>query len=150
MTNSPSLSFTISVENGAPLGCWFPARAATTRTTAAARSSAARLRRCFPACMVTSVSGSPTTLVCCFDHLRSRHLLAEHALHQVLLFGLEDGLGVHAAEDVQEHGDGPRPTGLMTGSKSGTVVAVEVFVEEDEIAPVRILLELCCSSVHRA
>jgi hypothetical protein len=34
------------------------------------------------------------------------------------------------------------PTGLMTGADSGAVVAVKVFVEEQQIPPVRVLLEL--------
>src|SRR6266480_1224355 len=33
-----------------------------------------------------------------------------------------------------------RPTGLMAGAQAGAVVAVEILVEQDEIAPVRIIL----------
>jgi hypothetical protein len=34
----------------------------------------------------------------------------------------------------------------MAGAYAGTVVAVEVFVEGNEIAPVRISLEFCCTA----
>src|SRR5262245_57058688 len=46
-------------------------------------------------------------------------------------------------------GDDPGPSRLMTGTDAGAVVAVEVLVEEQEIAPVRILLELLRRSVDR-
>ena len=34
-----------------------------------------------------------------------------------------------------------RPARLMAGSKAGASVAVEVFVEENKVAPVRVILE---------
>src|SRR5437763_1315555 len=37
--------------------------------------------------------------------------------------------------------DNAGPAGLMAGAEAGPVVAVEVFVKEDEVAPVGILLE---------
>jgi hypothetical protein len=37
----------------------------------------------------------------------------------------------------------------MAGADAGAVVAVEVLVEEEEVAPVRILLELADPAVHR-
>src|SRR5262245_66688430 len=37
----------------------------------------------------------------------------------------------------------------MAGAEACAIVAVEIFVEEDEVAPMGILLELPGSSVHR-
>ena len=80
----------------------------------------------------------------------ARDLLAEQPLLQALLFGLEEGLGIDAAEQVEEDSDETRPPGLVAGPKSRAIVAVEVLVKEDEIAPVRIVLEFFRSSVDRA
>src|SRR5262245_49435677 len=41
------------------------------------------------------------------------------------------------------------PSGLMTGAEAGAVVAVKVLVEENQIAPVRILLEHARAAKHR-
>ena len=43
----------------------------------------------------------------------------------------------------------PGPAGLMAGAEAGAVVAVEVLVEQDEIAPVRVFLELPRAAVDR-
>ena len=42
---------------------------------------------------------------------------------------------------LQQLGDQAGPAGLMAGAEPGAVVAVEVFVEQDQVAPVRIGLE---------
>ena len=47
-------------------------------------------------------------------------------------------------------GDQPRPPRLVRRAEAGAVVAVEVFVEEDEVPPVRVGLELLRSAVDRA
>src|SRR5258705_12594153 len=41
------------------------------------------------------------------------------------------------------------PAGLMTGADAGAVVAVEVFVEGDQVAPMRIFLEFFCAAEDR-
>src|SRR5437773_411577 len=46
--------------------------------------------------------------------------------------------------------DEPRPSRLVARAEAGAVVAVEVLVEEDEVAPVRVLLELLAAAVDRA
>ena len=51
-------------------------------------------------------------------------------------------LGCGGREKVHGPRDDAGPAGLMTGAQAGAVVAVEVLVEQDEIAPVRVLLEL--------
>ena len=49
----------------------------------------------------------------------------------------------------RRHRGEPGPPRLVTGAKPRAVVTVEVLVEEDQIPPVRIVLELGGSSVHR-
>ena len=62
--------------------------------------------------------------------------------------GLENGrsrsstsLGVEVAEELDQRGDEPGPPRLVRRAESGAVVAVEVLVEQDQVAPVRIVLE---------
>ena len=43
----------------------------------------------------------------------------------------------------------PGPAGLVARAKAGAVVAVEVLVEEDVVAPVRVVLELLRAAVDR-
>jgi len=59
-----------------------------------------------------------------------------------LLTNLQCVLGIQKPEKLHGLGHQPRPTGLVTGAQPDTVVAVEVFVEEDVIPPVAIALEL--------
>ena len=42
----------------------------------------------------------------------------------------------------KEFRDKAGPASLMTGAESGTVVSMEVFVEQNQVAPVRIILKL--------
>jgi hypothetical protein len=41
------------------------------------------------------------------------------------------------------------PPSLVTSTNAGSVISVEVFVEQDEIAPVRIGLKLVGIAIHR-
>src|SRR5262245_61574816 len=52
----------------------------------------------------------------------------------------------------QVHGprDDAGPPGLVARAEAGPVVAVEVLVEQDEVAPVRVFLELAGAAVDRA
>src|SRR6185369_7865275 len=52
-------------------------------------------------------------------------------------------------EDAHDAGDRPGPAGLVARADPRSAVAVEVLVEQDEVAPVRILLELARSAVDR-
>jgi hypothetical protein len=45
------------------------------------------------------------------------------------------------AESVDQHRDQPGPPGLMTRADAGAIVAVEIFVKEQMVAPMRIILE---------
>src|SRR5579871_6146618 len=49
---------------------------------------------------------------------------------------------MHAASDDAG------PTGLMAGAETSTIVSVEVLVEQEEVAPVRIILEFVSSTVY--
>ena len=42
---------------------------------------------------------------------------------------------------MREHADQAGPAGLVARAEAGAVVAVEVLVEEQQVAPVRVLLE---------
>src|SRR5499426_3743748 len=50
----------------------------------------------------------------------------------------------------QELGHEPGPAGLVAGADASAVVTVEVLVEEDEVAPVRVALERVEATVDRA
>ena len=63
---------------------------------------------------------------------------------------LEEPLGIQNTKKLDDCGDQTRPAGLMAGAQPGPVVAVEVFVEEDVVAPVGIGLELFRASIYRA
>src|SRR5829696_3759658 len=51
---------------------------------------------------------------------------------------------------VNQRGDEPRPAGLVRGAEPHAGVAVKVFVEQDEVAPVRVVLELGVPAVGGA
>src|SRR6185295_8693294 len=55
---------------------------------------------------------------------------------------LQDLLARGRGEQVHDAGDDAGPSGLMAGAQARAVVAVEVLVEQEEIAPMRIVLEL--------
>src|ERR1700722_11464110 len=52
--------------------------------------------------------------------------------------------GIHAGKGETD------PTGLMTGTKAGPVVTVEVLVKQDQSTPVRIVLESLRAAVDRS
>ena len=60
------------------------------------------------------------------------------------------GLAAGAARLLQKLGDETGPAGLVLGSEPGAGVAVEVFMEQDEIAKVGGVLELVGVSVDRS
>ena len=57
--------------------------------------------------------------------------------------------GLETSEDVEQDGDRAGPPRLVAGAEPRAVVTVEVFIEEDQIAPVRIVLELGGAAVDR-
>ena len=54
-----------------------------------------------------------------------------------------------APAEHEQQRDGAGPAGLVAGADAGAVVAVEVFVERDQVVPVRVGLELLYSAVDR-
>src|SRR5258707_6277143 len=59
----------------------------------------------------------------------------------------QDPRGVQEAKELDEFGHESCPAGLVTGAQPGTIVAMEVFVEVDVVAPERIVLELFRAAV---
>src|SRR6266481_166596 len=59
----------------------------------------------------------------------------------------QDPRGVQEAKELDEFGHESCPTGLVTGAQPGTIVAMEVFIEVDVVAPVGIRLELFRAAV---
>src|SRR5512137_1552109 len=58
--------------------------------------------------------------------------------------------GIEGGVHLDELRHDASPPGLVVGAEASAVVAVEVLVEEDVIAPVRVGLELLGVAVHRA
>ena len=58
-------------------------------------------------------------------------------------------LGSRAAEHPDQFTHQPGPAGLVTGTEAGSVVAVEVLVEEEMVTPVGILLEFFGAAIYR-
>ena len=62
----------------------------------------------------------------------------------------ENHLRRESSEQSHQGGDDRGPAGLMAGAEAGAVVSVEVLAEQDEVLPVRVLLELLRPAVDRA
>src|SRR6476659_35255 len=63
---------------------------------------------------------------------------------------LQQFAGLDVAEELDQGCRQPGPSGLVTGADTGAVVAVEVLVEENQIAPVRVGLELFRAAIDRS
>src|SRR5262249_59475110 len=70
-------------------------------------------------------------------------------LHVCRLADFEHLLRVDGCEEMHQTGDDSSPAGLVACAKPGPVVTVEIFVEQQAIAPVRIVLELLGPPVDR-
>src|SRR4051794_28969854 len=81
--------------------------------------------------------------------LHAGDLLPHDTVLHSLSIGLQKRLRIDSTEEVHPESDGAGPTGLVTRAETRAVVAVEIFVEQDEVAPVRIVLKLCRSAVYR-
>ena len=64
-----------------------------------------------------------------------------------LLTNFQCPLGIQKPVELDGLGHQPGPAGLVAGAQPGAVVAVEVLVEEDVVAPVGIGLELLRAAV---
>src|SRR4051794_16514821 len=49
---------------------------------------------------------------------------------------------MRAAEIVEQDCDQPGPAGLVAGADAGAIVAMKVLVEQEAVAPMRVILEL--------
>src|SRR6478609_2008426 len=63
---------------------------------------------------------------------------------------LQQFAGLDVAKELDQGRRQPGPSGLVTGADAGAVVAVEVLVEEDQVAPVRVGLELFAATIDRS
>ena len=50
---------------------------------------------------------------------------------------------------LNQFGDNCRPSGLMAGTDTRAIVAMEIFIEQNKVAPVRIGLKFFRAAVHR-
>lgn len=55
--------------------------------------------------------------------------------------------GIEIAKQLDELGSESCPTGLVAGTQPGTIVAMEVLIKVDIVAPVQIVLELLRAAV---
>src|SRR5262245_11288344 len=76
--------------------------------------------------------------------------LARHSADQLISGQGVTCRRVQTPEQIENTRDQPGPSGLVARPDPGTVVAVEVLIEEDEVAPVRIVLECCVPAMHWA
>src|SRR5262245_49986310 len=58
-------------------------------------------------------------------------------------------LRVGSRKKVHTAGDYAGPAGLVIGAQAGPGVPVEVFIKQDEVAPVRVILKLPSAAVER-
>ncbi len=84
-----------------------------------------------------------------FARLFPAHLLPDDPGQHAPAFGLQQGLGVDTPKQVQEGSDQSGPSRLVAGPEPRAVVTVEILVEQDQVAPVRIVLELGRPAVDR-
>src|SRR5208282_5170489 len=81
--------------------------------------------------------------------MKSNYLMLLDLNHRSQMAKLEHLLGGCRRKQVHAARDDAGPAGLMTGAQAGAIVAVEVLVEQEEIAPVGILLKLARAPVDR-
>src|SRR5215469_4363539 len=60
----------------------------------------------------------------------------------------EKGSGIQASKNFDQRRHQPGPSGLVTGADAGAIVAVEIFVEQKIVPPVRVALELLSDAEH--
>src|SRR5215472_14887823 len=80
--------------------------------------------------------------------MRRRKDRLQHAGNCGDLAKLKSLFGRGRRKQMHRAGDQTTPPGLMARSQAGAVVAVEVLIERDAIAPVGVFLKLFGSSVH--
>ena len=63
--------------------------------------------------------------------------------------GLKEACRIQMPEQMYKRGGQPGPAGLVTSADARSIVAMEVLVEQNTIAPVRIFLKLLCAPENR-
>src|SRR6185369_9446340 len=79
----------------------------------------------------------------------SAHLLRYNFGHHAPTFGLQHGLSFDTPKQVQQRRDYAGPPRLVTGSEPRSIVPVEILEKQDQVPPMRILLEPGRTSVDR-
>src|SRR5688572_11966731 len=74
-------------------------------------------------------------------------LLPDDAGLQQGPFGFKDTFRVDSSKEVHERCDQAGPSRLVAGAEPRPVVSMEVLIEQDQVAPVRIVLELLRTAV---
>src|SRR5215475_12078680 len=89
---------------------------------------------------------APNTRIRSGGGLDRRRLLSREGAH---LTHLEKLGCVEAPEELNQFGDQTSPSGLMARSQAGSVITVEVFVEQEVVSPVRIGLKFLRAAINR-
>src|SRR5580765_1299576 len=84
-----------------------------------------------------------------FVILLPSNLLTRHPSHKICLSDVEGVGRCDARKHIERARYDSGPAGLVAGSQPGAIVPVEVFVEQNVVLPVRIVLELLSSAVYR-
>ena len=71
---------------------------------------------------------------------RARDLFGHDAGVNQIPLGFEQRFRLDTPEQIEHDGDEAGPPGLVTCPEARPIVAVEILVEENQVAPVRILL----------
>jgi hypothetical protein len=74
------------------------------------------------------------------------HLFTSHPRCDFVLRHVKQVPSRHTCEQIERPRDGSCPSGLVPGAKTGSVVAVEILVEQYAISPVRVFLKLLAST----
>ena len=61
----------------------------------------------------------------------------------------KERLSIHPPEYLDQFRNDPGPPGLVAGADARPVIAMEILVEEEVVAPVRIGLEFLGPAIHR-
>ena len=77
------------------------------------------------------------------------HLLLDHVVYDPSLLSREYIARLYATEEVLQSSDAARPSSLMASPQAGSVVSMEILVEEDQVSPIWILLKFLRTSVYR-
>src|SRR5215475_5501605 len=99
---------------------------------------------CFPDLRATGRKASSNQIGLCLP----RDLFAGHPSGKIILGDLQPIRCASTSQEIKDARDDSSPTGLMTGSQARAIVPVKIFVEQDVISPVRIVLKLLGSSIH--